>query len=421
MNDTIIPARWLPVIRAVWLVLLLLILAIFIAGISPLFNELRVACSEENCNVLALSPQEAQVLMDAGLSVEIYAWYNVGFQSSVVVLLIPLAGLILWRRSDSWMGILVSLTLVSLALNDVTALVRLYPSLRWPLILVDYFSSLLFVLLFYLFPDGRFVPRWTRMIVIALVGAALVDMLRYIRGPLTLSVSMGLNIFWLGCLIVGVLAQIYRYRRVSSPTQRQQTKWIMFGLTLAVLATLIWSLFVEIFPLQPGPARLAYYLSVNILAIGFMFFPISMVISILRYRLWDIDILINRTLVYGLLTGVLALLYFGSVVLLQSLFRALSGQVSPLAIVISTLVIAALFSPLRLRVQQFIDRRFFRRKYDAEKTLAGFAATMRDEVDLDKLCEALSAVVEGTMQPTHVSLWLAEPEKHISAWGEDQL
>jgi hypothetical protein len=259
------------------------------------------------------------------------------------------------------------------------------------------------------------------MIVIALVGAALVDMLRYIRGPLTLSVSMGLNIFWLGCLIVGVLAQIYRYRRVSSPTQRQQTKWIMFGLTLAVLATLIWSLFVEIFPLQPGPARLAYYLSVNILAIGFMFFPISMVISILRYRLWDIDILINRTLVYGLLTGVLALLYFGSVVLLQSLFRALSGQVSPLAIVISTLVIAALFSPLRLRVQQFIDRRFFRRKYDAEKTLAGFAATMRDEVDLDKLCEALSAVVEGTMQPTHVSLWLAEPKKHISAWGEDQL
>ena len=198
----------------------------------------------------------------------------------------------------------------------------------------------------------------------------------------------------LGSLLVGVLAQIYRYRRVSTPTQRQQTKWIMFGLIAVFIATLAWTLLFELFPLQSGSTRLSLKLGFGIAVLLYTIFPVSLVFSILRYRLWDIDILINRTLVYGLLTGVLALLYFGSVVLLQSLFGALSEQGSQLAIVASTLAIAALFNPLRRRIQDGIDRRLYRRKYNAEKTLAAFAATARDEVDLEKLSEALLAVVE---------------------------
>jgi hypothetical protein len=149
--------------------------------------------------------------------------------------------------------------------------------------------------------------------------------------------------------------------------------------------------------------------------------PISMGIAILRYRLYEIDILINRTLVYGVLTGTLALVYFGGVTVTQAIFRTLTGQVEQpqLAIVVSTLVIAALFNPLRRRIQSLIDRRFYRRKYDAAKTLETFSAKLRDETDLDALSDDLVGVVKETMEPAHVSLWLrpdtAAPKKGVQS------
>jgi ADP-ribosylglycohydrolase len=136
--------------------------------------------------------------------------------------------------------------------------------------------------------------------------------------------------------------------------------------------------------------------------------PVAAGIAILKYRLYDIDVVINRTLVYGSLTTALALTYFGGVATTQAIFRALTGQEQQpqLAIVVSTLVIAALFNPLRRQVQAFVDRRFYRRKYDAAKTLAAFSAKLRDETDLEALNSALVRVVRETMQPAHVSLWL---------------
>jgi ABC-type protease/lipase transport system fused ATPase/permease subunit len=145
--------------------------------------------------------------------------------------------------------------------------------------------------------------------------------------------------------------------------------------------------------------------------VGFLAIPSAMALAILKYRLYDIDVVINRTLVYGALSVTLALLYFGSIAVLQGAWIALTGQRSQLAVVASTLLIAALFNPIRHRIQSFIDRRFYRRKYDAAKTLESFSHRLRDEVDLENLSGELLGVVEQTIQPAHVSLWLRDREE----------
>ena len=155
--------------------------------------------------------------------------------------------------------------------------------------------------------------------------------------------------------------------------------------------------------------------------IGLLAVPVAVGVAILRYRLYDIDRLINRTLVYGALTVILVAVYFGGVTATQAGFRALTGQEKQpqLVVVASTLVIAALFNPLRRRIQGFIDRRFYRRKYDARKTLEAFSAKLRDETDLDSLRDDLVGVVQETMQPTHVSLWLRPDPIPKSSGGEE--
>jgi hypothetical protein len=210
-------------------------------------------------------------------------------------------------------------------------------------------------------------------------------------------------------IVLGTLyGQIYRYRHVSTPPERQQTKWVLFGILLWLL--LMGMLFVPYsieLNLPPG-TPLPWWILVNSTGwwLTMTIVPLSLSIAVLGYRLYDIDVIINRTLVYSALTATLVALYFGGIVVLQRLFVALTGEKSTLAVVASTLVIAALFNPLRRRIQSFIDRRFYRRKYDAAKTLEAFSKKLRDETDLDALNNELVGVVRETMQPAHVSLWL---------------
>jgi hypothetical protein len=279
-------------------------------------------------------------------------------------------------------------------------------------------------MLFLLFPNGNLLARRWRLVFWLVIlttcstmaGNALNPVLndvpfKGVDNPFVVDPPSALfealsNIGWPGMiasLLVATFAMILRLRR-SRGVERQQLKWI--AAAAAVL------------PLASAAGVVSYYLGYEMvggLLATFSFLPVLFAAgyAVLRYRLYDIDVVINRTLVYGSLTAALALLYLGSVVFLQYASRALTGGESQLAIVASTLAIAALFNPLRRRIQTLIDRRFYRRKYDARRTLEDFSARLRDETDLEQLNAELLSVVGATMQPEHVSLWLKPPDREV--------
>ncbi len=274
----------------------------------------------------------------------------------------------------------------------------------------------LFVYLFLLFPDGRpLSPRWRPLlwfngllITITIVYNAFAPgpiLDEPIRNPLGIEAAAGISavvaqlidLFTALLLVVSVVSVYLRFRRAGG-IERQQIKWLAYAAALLGVVAIVGTL---------GELLLGLgWWSFLVLVATLFGIPLSIGAAVLRYRLYDIDLLINRTLVYGPLTAMLVLVYLGGVVALQAALRVLTGQESTLAIVASTLVIAALFSPLRRRVQAFVDRRFYRRKYDAAKTLAAFNARLRDETDLQALSDDLVGVARNTMQPEHVSLWL---------------
>jgi two-component system, NarL family, sensor kinase len=214
----------------------------------------------------------------------------------------------------------------------------------------------------------------------------------------------GLGLVSLIYLLLAVVTIFWGYRASGDAVTRQKIRWVVFAALISGIGGIVlWQL--------PADVLGRPIISNNMLGLLVLPFPISIAIAILRHRLFDIDVIIHRTLVYGVLTALLALVYFVSVVTLQFVVHGLTGQATqpPFVIVASTLVIAALFQPLRQRIQASIDRRFYRRKYDAARTLQAFGATLRQEVDLTELSEQLVAVVQETMQPTQVSLWLPKP------------
>jgi hypothetical protein len=324
------------------------------------------------------------------------------------LLSLVVAAVIFWRKSDDWMALLVGLGGVALGMVYVAfTLQGSHASWQVFAIVLDVLESGAFFLVGFLFPTGRFVPHWTRWLLPCLVVAGMAFL--FFRDVSFMYLVY--KLVWLGVLVLLVIALVYRYWYVSSLLQRQQTKWVIYGASVAGIIAVGLTLPLYLFP-SLGQAGSFYQLVIApAYIVAVCIIPLSIGLAILRYRLYDIDLLINRTLVYGTLTVLLVLVYIGLVIGLGALLRLTTGQLgqSPVVIVVSTLVIAAVFQPLRRRLQAMIDRRFYRRKYDAAKVLAAFSATLRNEVDLYQLREQLVAVVQETMQPAHISLWLRPP------------
>ena len=300
-------------------------------------------------------------------------------------------------------------------------------------------ANVALVLLLLSFPTGHIYPRkalhWIALyLTLFMIGITLVVMAQrpgetvFFEGDLPVNpllmpalapyyalISYSVVFLFILGILATVVSLVLRYR-AAQIRERQQIKWFVW-VTGVVLALTIFSATLLI--LDPNNVMLGSPPGIAFIIFfggGLLeFYPvIGIGIAILRHRLWDIDIIINRTLVYGSLTAILAILYFGLIFALQYLLQGIFQQNNDVAIVVSTLAIAALFQPLRHHIQRLIDRRFYRSKYDAARTLATFSATLRNEVDLSHLSEQLIAVVQDTMQPSHVSLWLREPGSKLS-------
>jgi hypothetical protein len=373
--------RKLILARVVWVAVVTLLVALFLARLPAYSTALQTVCTGATCGSAQPTPGSAQAIQKLGLSVGAYATFTLALTIALAFLCFVVGAVIFWRKSDDWMALLVALAVVaSVTLNENVFGMDMTSAWGWLAMVLYVLGNGVYVLVLSL-SDGRFVTRWARWLLLCWVIAVPVYfMFMY---------SFFYPLVWYAALVLLGIAQVYRYRTAASPLQRQQTKWLFFGGSVAGIFVVGSTVPLFIFPLCLG-------------------------LAILRYRYLDIDLIIRRTLVYTTLTVLLAAVYEISVFTLQSLLGGLTLiRGNQLAIIASTFLIGGLFKPVHDRTRALIDCRFYRRKYDAARTLAAFSVTIRDEVDLNQLCAKLTAVVQETMQPAHVSLWLCAP-KHFN-------
>ena len=402
--------------RGIWIALALGAVALYAFAVPARYAQLVTPCTPGTCapGQVAFSTPDALSASGVRLTLGAYAGALGALDIAFALAYVAVALLIFWRRSANGVALLVSLTLVLWGLTFTSTMNALaHVHLAWfiPVASARFLGAALITVFFYVFPDGRFVPDWARWLAFVWVFS---QVPKYFWPASFLNPDLWPT--WLnfiasaGFLGVMVAIQVYRYRWVSRARQRRQTKWVVLGIALSLAAYLVVLLLGYLMAPQPG--AIAYVLYAAALNASLLLIPIAIGIAILRDRLYDIDFLINRSLVYGILTGVLVALYAGSVFLLGWLARAITGQQdSSLAIVVSTLGVATLFQPLRGRIQRSIDRRFFRRRFNAARVLAAFGEVLHSEVDMSRLSEQLVGVVERTMEPTSISLVLLPPRE----------
>lgn len=408
-NNTLLRPPWLNFARILWILSAAIVLVVLFIGIPSLRDALFPPCTPLNaaCGPWQVSSEDMALARALGLPVTLLeiVYSFVGIFPKFFFIAVGV--LIFWRKSTDWVALLLSAMLTGFAIEGVEpgGVIGLLKAIVYLAI------TAIFYALPFIFPSGRIEPRWLRPIFPFLL-AFLVPPGAF--PAFLIGLSPDLFALWLSVsfflwFVLGGYAALYRYLRVSDVRERQQTKWVLAGILGSFIIFIPFILTFMLFPpTRPSPERLAFmylvYLPINF--VSYLFIPISIAVAIFRYRLWDIDVIIRKTLTYALVAVLLSLVYFGSVVLLQQVFALMSGLRSDVITVLSTLTIAALFVPLRNRVQAIIDKRFYRSKYNTQKVLSEFANTVRDETNLENLTGRLIQVVDETMQPKTVSLWL---------------
>lgn len=390
--------------HTVWAMVILLALVTFFVTIPVRFSQL-----------VSVALDNRPYLLELGLSSNFLVAYLIFFDTTAMLTFCIIAGVIAWRKSEDRIALFVSAMLVLISVlttRPVESLTAVVPAWRVPYVLVLALGISAVILFMFVFPDGRFVPRWSR----GLLAAWLIWVFAWYLTPVVFVRPMPwppqLQPGWavLGWISCGLAVQIYRYFAVSTSTQKQQTKWVLLGLVTSALGFFTFLYLVPgLLPAlqEPGLPHLYYILfGVPVLYLSLLLLPVAIGISILRFRLWDIGVLVNRTVVYGVLTMLLTAVYLAVVLLMQPFFRTFTNNDSLPTIAASTLATAVLFYPLRQRVQAFIDRRIFPRKYESVRILAHLNATLRGEVVLSSLTEHLERAVSELLEPTCVFTWL---------------
>jgi hypothetical protein len=397
-----------------WVLAVGLVLVVFSALLPAYFEQLSTVCTGAACASVQPSPDGARALASMGISVHIYAVVALGITIGATVAATLIACTMVLRRPNDWLVLLNAFVVVPLGTASATyAVQESHSAVSMLALTLNAGTFAVFFLATGIFPNGRFVPRWSAAVpVVWLLWSGC-----YLASRTSLPLASADSAIWLTCCGALMLVQIYRYRVVSSAPERQQTKWILLGGSLTVVVVALAQVPWVVDPAMHHPGSIYQLATEPISQLMDLVFIVSIGIAIVRYRLFDVDLIINRALVYGTLTISLALAYFASVVLLQLLLQRITGEVSNTpALVVTTLAIAALSQPWRRRLQRVIDRRFYRSRYSAARIIEGFATTLRTELDLGELHDRLVTVVEDSMRPRHVSLWLRAP----SSSAEDE-
>lgn len=406
--------RRLLLARLAWFIVVALTVALFLLSIPPQIADSRIICTSANVNdcfgLGQLNAQLLQQLEQMGLSLGFYLAFVAVIQVAFPLVFLAVGALIFWRKYDDWMALLVSLMLVVFGLADSASAPKLlpaaYPSLTFPIWFLQFLGIALLMFFIFLFPDGRLVPRWIRWLMPFILLREAInaffpnsDLVNGDSWYLSQLIEVGLALY----------AQIYRYRRVSGPVQRQQTKWVVYGLAMSFIGYFGFILLFG-FGFTSWTANvLAVMFLQTLLAFFILLIPVSILIAVLRFRLYDIDLLISRTLVYVPLTAILAGIFAASISLSQKVFIAFTGQSSDAATVLTTLIVVAAVEPLKTGLQHLVDRRF-KDAGDPTKTLKAFDGQVQSfiqMVDRDAITRRLLDEATQAFQAKNGALFLA--------------